>query len=56
MLPYIKILYKPRNIIIPVEVKDECILVIKATVCIEYRNIKDIMFRGIYNMWKTIPL
>jgi hypothetical protein len=35
-----------RNIIIPVEVKDECKLLIKATVCIEYCNIKEILILG----------
>jgi hypothetical protein len=43
ILSYIKIVYKSRNIIIPVEVKDECKLLIKATVCIEYCNIKEIL-------------
>ena len=38
----IKIVYKSRNII-PVEVKDECKLLIKAIVCIEYCNIKEIL-------------
>jgi len=43
MLSCIKIVYKSRNIVIPVEVKDECKLLIKATVCIEYCNIKEIL-------------
>jgi len=37
--------YKSRNII-PVEVKDKCKLLIKATVCIEYCNIKEILIIG----------
>lgn len=46
-------MYKPRNIIIPVEVKDECRLLIKTTVCIEYCNIKVILILDFDNRNKT---
>jgi hypothetical protein len=56
LLCYIKIVYKPRNIIIPVEVKDECRLLIKTIICKEYRNIKEILIHGFYKPWKTFSL
>ena len=46
-------MYKSRNIIIPVLVKDECKLLIKATVCIEYCNIKEILIIGFDKRRKT---
>jgi len=54
ILPCIKIVYKPRNI--PVQVKDECRLLIKIIVFIEHHNIKEILLHGLYNMWKTFLL
>jgi hypothetical protein len=54
ILPYINIVYKPRNI--PVEVKDECRLPIKTVVFMEHCNIKEIPVRGLYNTWKTFSL
>ena len=40
ILSCVKIVYKHRNIIIPVQVKDECRLLIKTAVCIEYCNVR----------------
>ena len=54
ILPYINIVYKPRNI--RVQVKDDCRLLIKTIVFIEHCNIKKIPVHGLYNMWKTFSL
>ena len=54
ILSYIKIVYKPRNI--PVQVKDECRLLIKIIVFIEHFNVKEIVVHGLYNSWKTFTL
>ena len=53
ILSCIKIVYKNRNIIIPVQVKDECRLLIKTSVCIEYCNVKEILINGFDNRRKT---
>ena len=45
ILPYINIVYKPRNI--PVQVKDECRLLIKTTVFIEHHTVKEILLHGL---------
>jgi len=37
---------KPKNIIIAVQAKDECGLLINTTVCIEHCNVKGILIRG----------
>ena len=54
ILSYINIVYKPRNI--PVQVKDECRLLIKTVVFIEHFNVKKILLHGLYNSWKTFTL
>jgi hypothetical protein len=54
ILSYVNIVYKPRNI--PVQVKDECRLLIKTIVFIEHCNIKEIPVQGFYNTWKTVSL
>jgi len=54
ILPYIEIVYKPRNI--PVQVKDECRLLIKTIVFIEHCTLKEILPCGLYNAWKTFSL
>jgi len=51
ILPYIKIVYKPRSI--PVQVNDECRLLIKTIVFIEHHTLKEILPCGLYNMWQT---
>ena len=53
ILSYIKIVYKPRNI--PVQMKDECRLLIKTVVFIEH-SVKEIPVHGLYNTWKTFSL
>jgi hypothetical protein len=45
--------YKPRNIIIPVQVKDERWLLIKTVVCLECCNIKEILILVFDNRRKT---
>ena len=50
VLSCIKIVYKHRNIIIPVQVKDECRLLIKTVVCIECCNVKEILILGLYRV------
>jgi hypothetical protein len=68
MLPYINIVYKPRNI--PVQVKDECRLLIETAVFIEHCTIKEIsvlshfcigqhsqsgvLWRSIWQLWAVI--
>ena len=48
ILSCVKIVYKHRNIIIPVQVKDECRLLIKTVVCIECCNVKEIVILRLY--------
>jgi len=45
ILPYINIVYKPRNI--PVQVQDECRLLIKTTVFIKHCSVKEIPGHGL---------
>jgi len=52
-LSYIEIAYKPRNTTIPVQVKDECRLLTKTVVCLEYGNVKEILIPGFDSRWKT---
>ena len=54
ILSYIKIVYKTRNI--PVQVKDECRLLIKTAVFVQHLNVKKILLHGLYNSWKTFTL
>jgi len=51
ILSYIKIVYKHRNV--PVQVKEDCRLLIKAVVFIQNLVIKEILLHGLYNTWKT---
>jgi hypothetical protein len=53
LLSYIMTAYKPRNIIIPVELKDLCRLLIKTFVCIEYCKVKELLIHGFYKLWKS---
>ena len=52
ILSYIKNIYKRRNVIIPVQVKDECSLPIKSVVCQEYCNVKEVLIFGFDNRRK----
>jgi hypothetical protein len=54
ILCYINIVYKPRNI--PVQVKDDCRLLIKTAVFIEHRNVKEILLHGLSNTWKIFSI
>jgi len=49
ILSYIKIVYKHRNI--PVQVKNDFRLLIKAAVFIEHLIVKEILLHGLYNTW-----
>jgi hypothetical protein len=46
---YTKTVNKPRNIIIAVQVKDECRFLINTTVCIEHCNVTD---QWLLELWK----
>ena len=54
ILPHINIVYRSRNI--PVQMKDECRLLIKTVVFMEHCNVKEIPVHGLYNTWKTFSL
>jgi len=54
ILSYIKIVYKHRNI--PVQVKDDCRLLIKTNIFVQHLNIKLILLHGLYSTWKTFSL
>jgi len=54
ILSYIKIVYKHRNI--PVQVKDDCRLLIKTVVFIQHLVVKEILLHGLSNTWKTFSL
>jgi hypothetical protein len=54
ILPYIKMVYKPSNI--PVQLDDECRLLINTTVFIEHRSVKEILLHCLYNSWKVFSL
>jgi hypothetical protein len=54
VLSCIKIVHKPWNV--TVQVKDDCRLLIKATVFIEHLTVKEILIYVLYNKWKTFSL
>jgi len=53
-LSYIKTVYKHRNI--PLQVKDGCRLLIKATVFIQHLVLSEILLHGLYSMWETFSI
>ena len=54
ILPYIKTVHKPSNI--PVQLDDECRLLINTTVVIDHCSLKEILLHCLYNSWKVFSL
>jgi hypothetical protein len=52
-LSCVKIVYKPMNIIIALQVKCECRLLIKTVVCIENCNVEEIVIHDFDNRRNT---